>query len=83
MSHPDYSVGGPDGPREIAGLGQVPHQDKRRPNRRPRDSRKRRPAGPGVPAPAAPAPSDEAAREGPAPPTAPDDQDPHTLDTLA
>jgi hypothetical protein len=84
MSTPaDDSVVGPDSPREVAGLGRVPQREKRPPQRRPRDTRQRRPAnrpGAGTPRPAG---LEEARRESPAPPPEAPEEDPHALDTLA
>ncbi|HUU10135.1 MAG TPA: hypothetical protein VM431_06290 [Phycisphaerae bacterium] len=82
MTPPDYTVGGPDGPHEVTSLAPLPHQDKQMLNRRPQNSKKRRPSarggrdhdGPNKPAPA------ERDDDATAPP---DGGDPHVLDALA
>jgi len=79
-------VVGPDGPREVGGLGRVPQRDKRPPQRRPRDARPRRQAARPAAAPPAPAPPDapwEAGRErSPTPGAAPEGEG-HEIDALA
>ena len=85
MSTPgDDSVVGPDGPREVAGLGRVPQRDKRTPNRRPRDARPRRPAArPAAATPPPAGPWDEARGESPPPSAGAPEGEGHAIDALA
>ncbi len=84
MSTPENdSVVGPDGPREVAGLGRVPQRDRRTPHRRPRDARPRRPAARPATATSPPAGPGEARGESPPPPAGAPEGEGHALDALA